>query len=277
MRDVYLLATPLLVLGVLALVRFIGCLIKPDRPLPLPPENLMALAGDRRVTLRWDPSPFPEATYVVKRGTTPGVHDTALPAVPTTQLTTVDTNLPAGLRQFYVVVNVESNGQEGKPSNEATAVPGIGLVTSTTLGTLRTDAFNGWIGMLVRIGPNPLTIIGLGRIFLAGSVAAHAMKVVDATTTVDVPGAATVVDLSAANVPDKAFAYGLLQNPVTLSANTQYYVISQESTEPFYDLDTTVLTTAAATVVSAVFGDGVAAYTRSGGPGQTYGPVDLLM
>src|SRR5215467_1813770 len=142
MRDAYLLATPALVLGVLTIVRFVGCyFIEPSPPGPNAPENLVAVAGNRENTLSWDPAHIPEATYVVKRGTTAGVHDDPLPAVPTTQLTTVDRNLPNGVRQFYVVVNVASDGTESEPSNEASAVPGIGLVTLTTFGTLRTDAF----------------------------------------------------------------------------------------------------------------------------------------
>jgi hypothetical protein len=65
---------------------------------------------------------------------------------------------------------------------------------------------------------------------------------------------------------------------VTLNANTEYYVVSTEvqGADQFGDLDTTVLTTADATVLSAVFGDGVSSYTRGGGPGQSYGPVDVI-
>lgn len=279
MGDMYLLATPILILGVLSVVRFVGCLIKPPRPQVAPPQNLAAAPGNRAITLTWDPASYPESKYRLKRGTTPGVYNSAQVDVDISRVTTVDRPLPEGLRQYYVIVNVAADGEESVPSNEATAVPGVGLVSAPpTLGTLRTDAFSGWVGMLIHVAANPLTIIGLGRIFVAGSSGMHAVKVVNASTNVDVPGAVTTVDLSAPDAVDGEFVYGALMNPVTLLANAEYYVVSEEIAggDRWYDLDTVVQTTAVASVVSAVFGDGVMSYTRGGGPGQTYGPVDVL-
>ena len=42
------------------------------------------------------------------------------------------------------------------------------------------------------------------------------------------------------------------------------------------DLDSVVGTAAVASVVSAVFGDGVSPFVRAGGAGNTFGPVDML-
>ncbi len=278
MHDTYLLATPFLVLAVLGLVRFVGCLSKPPRPGVSPPSNLVATPGNQEITLTWDPPMYPENHYLVKRGTSPGVYTDALLPVDISETMKVDSPLPNGVAKFYVVVNVAGDGTESTPSNEATAVPGQGLVTSKSLGTLRTDPFSGWVGMLIRIGAAPLTIVGLGRIFVAGSSGTHLIKVVDATTNVDMPNAVTSVALSSANASDGQFVYGVLVDPVMLAANTDYYVISQEVAggDHWYDLDTTVQTTAVAAVTSAVYGDGVSSYTRGGGAGHTYGPVDVL-
>jgi len=278
MGDTYLLATPILVLGVLMLVRFIGCFIKPSPPGISPPSNLVATPGNQEITLTWEPARYPESQYIVKRGTSSGMYTDALLPVDISQTTKVDRPLTNGVQQFYVVVDVAGDGTQSVPSNEATAVPGLGLVTSKTLGTLRTDPFTGWIGMLIRISSSPLTIVGLGRIFVAGSSGTHLIKVVGAATNVDVPNAVATVALSSATAADGEFVYGVLENPVTLSANTDYYVVSQEVAggDHWYDLNTTVQTTGVASVTSAVYGDGVSSYTRAGGQGQTYGPVDVL-
>jgi hypothetical protein len=283
MVDAYLLATPVLVLGVLSLVRFVGCYSFPDLPRPEPPKNLVAEPGNQQITLTWDPLDIPraESDWVIKRGAATGVYDNdPIAKIPITQLAYVDQNLPNGLRKFYVVIAFRvAENELGLPSNEADAVPGIGFVLSTTFGTLRTDPFDGWVGMVIQVGAQPLTVLGLGRVFLAGSTGTHAMKIVDGATQVDVPGAATMIDLSKTNVADKAFAYASLPTPITLTPNAVYYVITQQTPggDHFFDLDTTVLTSGVASVTSAVFGDGVASYTRGGGPGQTYGPVDLLI
>ena len=286
MVDAYLLATPVLALGVLALVRFVGCYSSPNVP-PLPAQNLVAEPGNQQITLTWDLPEGPGITgsdWLIMRGAAPGVHDDQIAKIPGSSTIYVDQNLVNGLRKFYVVVGfVHFSAPEADylspPSNEADAVPGIGFVLSTTFGTLRTDPFNGWVGMVIQVGSQPLTVFGIGRAFIAGSTGTHAMKIVDGATQVDVPGAATMIDLSKTNVADRAFVYGTLPMPITLTPNTVYYVITQQNADAdhFFDLDTTVLTSGVASVTSAVFGDGVASYTRSGIPGQTFGPVDLLI
>ncbi len=281
MSDVWLLATPVLMLGVLAIVRFVGCVSIPEFHAPEPPSNLIAVAGNQEIALRWTPPEILEAGYLLKRGTATGVYSNTQ-QIDISQTTTIDGPLPNGVRQFYVLVHFDVDGAESAPSNEASAIPGLGLVVKKTLGTPRNN-FTGWVGMLIRIAGTPLTVVGLGRIFVAGSSGQHAMKIVDATTNVDLPNAATVVDLSPPNLVDGRFVYGALQTPVVLSANVEYYVVSEEVAggEQWYDLDTVVETpTAVAVVESAVFGDGVSSYTRAGTQTplgtQTFGPVDVL-
>ena len=73
-----------------------------------------------------------------------------------------------------------------------------------------------------------------------------------------------------------SFAYASLASPVVLNANTTYYLVSQETAggDAWYDWDTTVQTSSAATLTSAVW-----AYTNSystmGGAGHSYVPVDF--
>ena len=279
MPETYLLLTPLLALGVLALVRFIGCdLVFPPSPLPPSldaPANFVATAGDHEIVLSWDPVDGADG-YALSRSDTSGPPyetTTQLPAAPTTF---TDGPLTNGVTQFYVIAVTQDGEASVNQSGEVSATPGQGLVTSTTLGTIRND-FTGLSGMVIRIGTAPLVVVGIGRIFVPGNAGTHLLKIADGVTGTDIPGATTTIDLAAGGPPND-FVYGILAAPVTLTPNTEYLVLSAETSggDQFFDLDTTVLTGAEASVVSAVFGDGVTPYVRGGGAGHSYGPVDVL-
>lgn len=278
MPELYLLLTPLLALGVLALVRFIGCdLVFPPAGLDAldAPANLVATAGDHAIVLSWDPVDGADG-YALSRSDTVGPPYETTTNLPGPSTTFTDAPLTNGVTQFYVVAARSGNETSFHLSNEASATPGQGLVTSTTLGTIRND-FTGLVGMVILVGPAPLVVVGIGRIFAPGNTGTHALKIADGVTGADIPGAATTIDLAAGGPPND-FVYGILAAPVTLNPNTEYLVLSSETSggDQFFDLDTTVLTGPAASVVSAVFGDGVTPYVRGGGAGHSYGPVDVL-
>jgi hypothetical protein len=89
-----------------------------------------------------------------------------------------------------------------------------------------------------------------------------------------VPGASVTVNV-ATGMPG-TFAYATLSSPVTLSANTAYYVVTQETLggDSWYDYDSSVQTTSAATVTSAVYSSN-SSYVTLGSTAHTYGPVSL--
>jgi len=153
-------------------------------------------------------------------------------------------------------------------------VSGTALVTSMTLGTLRNN-YSGWVGSVLEVGPTPLLVSGLGRIAVAGNTQSHTVKLVDATTGMDVPNGSASVTLS--NATPGTTAYAALTDPVTLNANQTYYLVTQETFggDQWYDSNSTVQTAAVATVTSALYGIG-SSYTLNGSSGQSYGPVDLL-
>src|SRR5262245_7541385 len=94
MSDAYLFLTPILMLGVLALVRFVGCdLIFTVDPGPGfgPPQNVVVKPGNRQVFISWDPIEDAEE-YVVKRSETSGGPYDSL-AVPNLETTFTDTNV----------------------------------------------------------------------------------------------------------------------------------------------------------------------------------------
>jgi hypothetical protein len=284
MTDAYLLLTPILMLGVLALVRFVGCdLVFVAQPDAIePPQNLVARAGNQRVDLSWDPLEDTDG-YVVKRGAASGgPYDTSFD-VDVSQTSFSDGPLPNGVTVFYVVLGRQGD-VDGKPSNEASATPALGLITFKTLGAVRNN-FTGPVGMVIRVGAAPVNAVGLGRIFVAGNVGAHTLRIAESVNGVTLPGASVVVDLAAAAptaAPDE-FVYAIFPAPVLLAPNTEFYVFTEEvdGGDQWFDQDTTVATTsptvptAVADVTNAVAPSG-ATFVRSGGPGHTFGPVDLL-
>ncbi len=189
--------------------------------------------------------------------------------IPATQAS--DTN-----SQFQCVV---TSGGASTTSNRATLtvqLPGSALsfVTSTAPGTLRNN-YSGWVGMAIRIGGSPVAVSALGRIVVSGNTGVHTVKLVNGTTGADVAGATGTV-ATTGGTPG-SFAYSTLANPVTLNANSIYYLVTLESSggDQWYGNDSTVQTTTVAVVTSAVY-SAAGAYVIAGASGQTYGPVDFL-
>lgn len=154
--------------------------------------------------------------------------------------------------------------------------PEIPFVESTVLGEPRSD-FTGWVGMVIVVGPNPITVGQLGRSTFAASNTSHEVKLV-------LPAGTGGTDLGSVTIPAspvfQGYAYANLQPNVVLAANTEYYVVSHEVAlgDVFFDvLSTTVTTTDVASVRSGVFNDDAdPRYQRAGGLNNTYGPVDFL-
>ncbi len=146
-------------------------------------------------------------------------------------------------------VDTTSPGNAFVPPSFLYDPPAISFVTGQTLGTVQT-AMNGWYGMKIAVGSTPIWIRELGRWVVSGNTGIHAVKLVDATTGVDVPGGSIAVDTSGAPV---GFRYASLAAPVALAANTAYYVVSQEYEEDsFYNGNCTLTTSSAATVTNSV-------------------------
>jgi hypothetical protein len=115
-------------------------------------------------------------------------------------------------------------------------------VTGFTPGTLRNNV-GGYRGMLLRTGPNLVTVTALGRVFVSGNTQDHELILVDAAegTTVS-----SVVWTPSDGVHNQ-IKYMDLTSPVTLSANTDYYLGSLERSggDSWYSYNTAVTTTRA--------------------------------
>jgi hypothetical protein len=105
--------------------------------------------------------------------------------------------------------------------------------------------FSGFVGMQFTVGPDALSVSALGRIFITGNSGTHTVKLVQADGT-DVPGGSVSVSMTG-GVADQ-FKYVSLGSPVSLLANTAYYLVSQEASggDQWYDTGTVSSTNAGA-------------------------------
>jgi hypothetical protein len=160
----------------------------------------------------------------------------------------------------------------------ASASTGTGLVTGHTAGTLISGGTASyWVGMRFTTGTAPLTVTALGRMMRSGDSSTHTLKLVAAATGTNITGGSALVSMSG-GTPGQ-FKYTTLAVPVTLTANTTYYLMCAETEgiDRFYDNNAVVQTTSAASVTGAVHSPtGTSNWAVFPGAGRTYGPVDIL-
>ena len=281
MSEHYLWLTPILTFLVVSLVGFVGChlLFGLEKIKYGPARNLVAEPGDLEVRLSWDP-PLPSQdqpdSYRVKRGTSSGQYPITQDVGNVTSFT--DTNgIVNGTPYFYKVTSL-FGGEEHGTSNEATATPRMNAVesfiTQFNPGTPRND-FAGWVGMVVRIGPNPVMARTLGRAFSSGNSATHDLKIVRQSDGTDVDGSLVSLTMSPGNPGE--FQYAVLPGAVPLDANTTYYIVSHETIggDFFLDNNTQVQTTNIGAAIAVVYQDDFQAYNEVNIPNRCYGPVDF--
>jgi hypothetical protein len=155
--------------------------------------------------------------------------------------------------------------------NEASMLD-VALVTGKTLGAMQ-NSITAWMGMRIRVGGAPMVVTELGRIYLSGNSAAHELRLVQATTKAVV--ASAVWD--PAGGVHGLFRYVRLSSPVTLAANTEYYLVSREIAggDRWCNGATLVTTTAGAGVLgTAISAEGVT-WTLGSVAGRAFVPTDL--
>lgn len=149
-------------------------------------------------------------------------------------------------------------------------------VTGFTPGVVRNDPI-AWVGMRLTTGAAPVTVTSLGRWVVAGSAATHTVKLVLASTGVDVAGGSVAVNTTGA-VGD-AFKYVDLASPITLSPNTVYLLVSSEpgSPEQWLDATTDLATTAVAVNTGTAYNVSPSGGTwvQGGSVGLAYVPLSF--
>jgi hypothetical protein len=185
-----------------------------------------------------------------------------------------------GTKYFYVVSAATTSLQETDDSNEVeatpqgVAVPPAPFVTSYTPGTLR-NGEDGWFGMAFVVNANGVTVKKLGRAYLAGNTGAHDLRLIDEADTTQILGSATI-DSNSETLNGFKYA-GVTPADVPLQINHRYYLLSREALggDHFLTQDTVVMTSAEASVSSAVESPTLVVFSTAGGPDHTYGPVNF--
>jgi fibronectin type 3 domain-containing protein len=238
---------------------------------PVAPEGIAASDGDYAGFVRVTWSPGKDATgYDVYR-------DGML--VGSSRVPTYDDAPGDSVTHQYTVSASNGCGASGfglPDSGYAGALPSCDpapLVTGATLGSLRND-YSGWMGMRFVVGTNPLQVSALGRIYVDGNTQSHELRLVNAATGATV---ASVLWVPAGGTYNQ-IKYAALPTPAILAANTEYYLVSQETTggDMSYGDNTRIATTAAAGVLASAYSDDSGMLWRSGNLGSNgYGPLDL--
>jgi hypothetical protein len=119
-------------------------------------------------------------------------------------------------------------------------------------------------------------VSALGRIVAPGDSGTHTLKLVNGSTGQDVSGGS--VSISMPGGTPGSFVYANLTTPVTLNANTTYYLVSLEaqSGDLWYDVNTSLQTTSVATETTGMYSYNGAAYLSYGSGNHSYGPVNFL-
>jgi hypothetical protein len=145
------------------------------------------------------------------------------------------------------------------------------FVTSYVQSTARND-FDGWLGLGFTVGPAPITVTQLGRLWLSGNSQTHTLKLISSIT-----GANVSVSISMTGGSAGQFVYGTLSSAVTLSANTRYYLVSQETAggDQWGHDNTTVTTASNATCDGPVLSDPYGGWTLRLVPNTTFGPLNF--
>jgi Divergent InlB B-repeat domain/NHL repeat len=148
------------------------------------------------------------------------------------------------------------------------------LITAYTLnnGPVRNN-FSGWVGMEFTVGVNSLPVKALGRLFLLGNSGTHVVKLVLASNGSDVPGGSVTISMSGGT--PGVFSFVPLPSPITLSPNTTYYLVSEETGggDQWYDYGGITTTTAVTANDSVYFYNGQ--WNLTGGPNTSYVPPNL--
>jgi hypothetical protein len=151
---------------------------------------------------------------------------------------------------------------------------GVGAITGYNLSATRNN-FSGFIGMQFTVGCAPVTVTGLGRLYLSGNNGVHTVKLVRASDGTDLPGASVNIQPSLGTAGQ--FTYAAFASPVTLSAGSSYYLVSQEASggDLFYDYGPVSILNIG--VVNGPIYQSVSTWNGVSAPGDSYGPLDLLL
>ncbi len=240
---------------------------------------VLTAAGDYDVYARW-------SAYTNRATNSPYTvyYNGGSQTIPQNQQINGDTWVKLGTWNFaagtagYVRLADNANGQVIADAVKFVPVAGSGtsFVTGISLSGTKRNNFGSYVGMKITVGSQPLTVKQLGRYFVPGNSGTHNVKIVNALTGTDLINGGVYIDMGAGTADSQGFKYADLAAPVTLAANSSYYIISSEADggDQWHDYDSVLSTTGAAVVNSGVYYWNNA-YSTYGSQGNSYGPVNF--
>jgi lysophospholipase L1-like esterase len=167
----------------------------------------------------------------------------------------------------------ETAGPAGGSPSGATSFVTAERLTSLRGGTLG-GGYRGYAGFVFTTGSSPITVTTLGRWVAPGNSATHVVEIAQGGSSPSVLGSVTV---PTAGVTSGAFNYVSLATPITLSANTTYYVLSQEtnSGDQFYNGDTQLTTTPVGSITNSAYTPDNVTFSIATSGSQSFGPVSF--
>ena len=169
------------------------------------------------------------------------------------------------------VATATSNASYGPVSMIFTPEMPLALNVSTLGSAVNSSTLK--YGVNFTVGSTPMTVNRIGRWVLSGNSTTHQLQIFNAATNVQVTGASVTVATSGAPIGE--FVWGTLATPVTLSANTTYYVESSEvsGSDTYSDVNGTILNPGAGAKLNA----GEASTHTAGTVNNSYVPVNMLV
>lgn len=142
----------------------------------------------------------------------------------------VTENVSGTYRYVRITITGASNGHYGSSKEfevyGSGGGPNTSFVTSlTTGGQLRND-YGDYVGMKITVGGSPITVKELGRYFVPGNSGTHTLAIY---TTGGTQLGSVSINMGSGTADSLGYKYATLPSPVTLSANTPYYIVSLES------------------------------------------------
>lgn len=253
----------------------------PSGSTPSTPSGLSATGGSGQVALSWSAASGAESYNVKRSSSSGGTYTTIASVYGATGYN--DKDVSSATTYYYKVSAVNGSLESGNSSNASGTTTGGGggggtdtsYVTGASLDpTIRNNSGLA-VGMQLTVGGSPITITQLGRYYVSGNTGTHALSVYEASDNSLV--ATANVDMNAGTADANGFKYVSLSTPVTLSASTSYYFVSQESNggDQWHDLYSTVSGTSVATINNAVYQTGPSTFVAAGSTGNGYGPLNF--
>lgn len=150
----------------------------------------------------------------------------------------------------------------------------VSFATSKILGGTLRNNYSDYLGMKLTIGSSNITVKELGRYFILGNSGTHTLKITRASDDADLGSVS--INMSSGTTDSLGFKYATLSTPVTLLANSVYYISSLEingGDQWNNDVGTTLTTTNAATINVSVWHGGSVWNTANSG--TTYIPLNF--